>query len=124
MKTETSSQMYRGSQCKGFANWVFLQIFDVYIGPYPENAVYRTNASTADVIGELAPGYLNENSCRELLQKGLPGDFIQVLKDTVLMQRYLLGMVSLNAQQLECADYNNDGKFSLADIVAVQRYIM
>ena len=46
------------------------------------------------------------------------------IKDTVLMQRYLLGMVSLNAQQLECADYNNDGKFSLADVVAVQRYIM
>ena len=46
------------------------------------------------------------------------------IKDVVLMQRYLLGMISLNEQQLEYADYNNDGKFSLADIVAVQRYIM
>ena len=46
------------------------------------------------------------------------------IKDTVLMQRYLLGIISLNEQQLEYADYNNDGKFSLADIVAVQRYIM
>ena len=46
------------------------------------------------------------------------------VKDIVLMQRYLLGMISLSEQQFEYADYNNDGKFSLADIVAVQRYIM
>ena len=46
------------------------------------------------------------------------------VKDIVLMQRYLLGMISLNEQQIEYADCNNDGKFSLADIVAVQRYIM
>lgn len=37
-KTASSNVMYMGSQCKGFANWVFLQVFGVYIGPYSDSA--------------------------------------------------------------------------------------
>ena len=40
-KTANGNQMYMGKQCKGFANWVFLKLFGVYIGPYPESANYK-----------------------------------------------------------------------------------
>ena len=65
-----------------------------------------------------------ENVYKPLLKGDVNLDNTVNIKDVVLMQRYLLGMISLNEQQLEYADYNDDGKFSLADIVAVQRYIM
>lgn len=70
--TVTSSQLYMGSQCKGFANWVFLQIFGVYIGPYPESANYKITNPKAETVGIIEPGNLNENSARELLKKGAP----------------------------------------------------
>ena len=107
----TSDQMYMGSQCKGFANWVFLQIFDVYIGPYPENAKYKTNTSTAEVLGELDPGYLNEESCKELLQKGAPGDFIQVQRSTARGSGpHSMILVSVNNDGIEVFDANSDGQ--------------
>lgn len=110
-KTATSSQMLNGKQCKGFANWVFYQLFGVYIGPYPENAVYRTNTSTADVIGELAPGSLNEASCKALLQKGAPGDFIQVQRSTARGSGpHSMILVNVDGNGIEVFDANSDGK--------------
>ena len=81
-KTANSNQMYMGKQCKGFANWVFLKIFGVYIGPYPESANYKITNPNAQTIGILEPGQLNLNSARELLKKGVPGDYIQVQRST------------------------------------------
>ena len=43
--------MYMGSQCKGFANWIFLKIFGVYIGAYPENANYKLSNANAQLVG-------------------------------------------------------------------------
>ena len=42
-ETATSDQMLSGIQCKGFANWVFNELFGVYIGAYPNTANYKTN---------------------------------------------------------------------------------
>lgn len=110
-KTATQSQMYLGSQCKGFANWVFLQIFGVYIGPYPENAKYKINTTTADLLGELAPGSLNESSCRELLLKGAPGDYIQVQRSTARGSGpHSMILVDVNSSGIEVFDCNSDGK--------------
>ena len=77
-KTATSGQMYNGIQCKGFANWVFLKIFGVYIGPYPESANYKISNPNAQTVGIIDPGYLTADSAKALLQKGYVGDYIQV----------------------------------------------
>ena len=76
--TATSSQMLMGSQCKGFANWVFNNLFGVYIGPYPGEANYKITNANAQLVGILEPGELTEESSKELLQKAKPGDYIQV----------------------------------------------
>lgn len=113
-KTATKAQMYQGSQCKGFANWVFLQIFGVYIGGYPENAKYKINTDTSDLLGELAPGSLNESSCRELLSKGAPGDYIQVQRSTARGSGpHSMILVDVNNSGIEVFDCNSDGKNSI-----------
>ena len=70
-KTATSGQLYMGAQCKGFANWIFKEIFGVYIGPYPESANYKITNPNAKVIGILEPGNLTESSAKNLLKKSI-----------------------------------------------------
>lgn len=109
--TVTSSQLYMGSQCKGFANWVFLQIFGVYIGPYPESANYKITNPKAETVGIIEPGNLNENSARELLKKGAPGDYIQVQRSTARGQGpHSMILVNVNNDGIEVFDCNSDGK--------------
>lgn len=81
-KTATSGQMVRGTQCKGFANWVFLKIFGAHIGNYPESANYKISNPNAQTLGIIEPGNLNVNTAKALLQKGAPGDYIQVQRST------------------------------------------
>lgn len=110
-RTVTSSQLYMGSQCKGFANWVFLQIFGVYIGPYPEAANYKITNPNAETVGIIEPGNLNENSARELLKKGAPGDYIQVQRSTARGRGpHSMILVNVNNDGVEVFDCNSDGK--------------
>lgn len=110
-RTVTSSQLYMGSQCKGFANWVFLQIFGVYIGPYPEAANYKITNPNAETVGIIEPGNLNENSARELLKKGAPGDYIQVQRSTARGRGpHSMILVNVNNDGIEVFDCNSDGK--------------
>ncbi len=110
-RTATSGQMYMGSQCKGFANWIFKQIFGVYIGPYPESANYKITNPNAATIGILEPGGLNESSARELLKKGAPGDYIQVQRSTARGRGpHSMILVSVNDNGIEVFDCNSDGK--------------
>lgn len=82
-KTATSAQMYNGIQCKGFACWVFKQLFGVYIGPYYASANYRTNVTVVDgapvatEVGYIAPGKMSVDNAKKLLSKAYPGDLIQ-----------------------------------------------
>lgn len=79
--------MYMGSQCKGFANWIFLKIFGVYIGAYPENANYKLSNANAQLVGMITPGSLNESTAKTLLQKASPGTiykFKEVLQRVVV----------------------------------------
>lgn len=109
--TVTSSQLYMGSQCKGFANWVFLQIFGVYIGPYPESANYKITNPKAETVGIIEPGNLNENSARELLKKGAPGDYIQVQRSTARGRGpHSMILANVNNDGIEVFDCNSDGK--------------
>lgn len=110
-KTATSSQLYMGKQCKGFANWIFKEIFGVYIGPYPESANYKITNPNAKTIGIIEPGYLTENSAKNLLKQGAPGDYIQVQRSTARGRGpHSMILVSVNDSGIEVFDCNSDGR--------------
>lgn len=110
-KTATSGQLYMGTQCKGFANWIFKQIFGVYIGPYPESANYKLTNPNAATIGIIEPGNLTESSAKSLLKKGAPGDYIQVQRSTARGRGpHSMILVSVNDNGIEVFDCNSDGR--------------
>ncbi len=113
-RTATSDQMYMGSQCKGFANWIFLNIFDEYIGAYPSSANYTISNPQAETIGIIDPGYLDEDSSRELLQKAKPGDYIQVQRSIAKSNGkcgpHSMIVVSVESDGVNVLDCNSDGK--------------
>lgn len=113
-KTATSSQMYMGSQCKGFANWVFKKIFGVYIGPYPESANYKISNAGAQLVGMINPGGLNEASAKALLQKALPGDYIQVQRSIAKSKGkcgpHSMIVVGVRSDGVQVFDCNSDAR--------------
>ncbi len=110
-RTANANQMYMGSQCKGFANWIFLKIFGVYIGPYPESANYKITNPNAQTVGILEPGNLNAATAKALLQKGLPGDYIQVQRSTARGRGpHSMILVGVNDNGIEVFDCNSDGR--------------
>ncbi len=110
-KTANSNQMYMGSQCKGFANWIFLKIFGVYIGPYPESANYKITNPNAETVGIIEPGNLNEESAKALLKKGVPGDYIQVQRSTARGRGpHSMILAGVNDGGIEVFDCNSDGR--------------
>lgn len=52
------------------------------------------------------------------------GDGRVSLIDAVLMQKYIMGLKTLTAQQIENADVNMNGKLDLADVVLIQRALL
>lgn len=74
------SKYYYGWQCKGFANYVFNEIFGKgNIGSYDGNKYYIPNPQGAYEIGRIWNFSQNATGVvSELLKKGMPGDFIQV----------------------------------------------
>ena len=52
------------------------------------------------------------------------GDGVVTLKDASLIQRALLGNLTLTEKQQKAADIVNDGKITVADVVAVLRYLV
>lgn len=110
-KTANSNQMYMGTQCKGFANWIFLKIFGVYIGPYPESANYKISNPNAQTVGIIEPGNLNADTAKLLLQKGVPGDYIQVQRSTARGRGpHSMILVGVNDSGIEVFDCNSDGR--------------
>lgn len=113
-RTATSSQMYMGSQCKGFANWVFKQLFGVYIGPYPENANYKITNANAGLVGMIDPGGLTESTSKALLQKAKPGDYIQVQRSIAKSGGrcgpHSMIVVGVKSDGVQVFDCNSDGR--------------
>ena len=113
-RTATSSQMYMGSQCKGFANWVFKQLFGVYIGPYPESANYKISNANAQLVGMIDPGGLTESSAKALLQKAKPGDYIQVQRSMAKSGGrcgpHSMIVVDVKSDGVQIFDCNSDGR--------------
>ena len=112
--TATSAQMYMGSQCKGFANWIFLKIFGVYIGAYPENANYKLSNANAQLVGMITPGSLNESTAKTLLQKASPGDYIQVQRSIAKSGGkcgpHSMIVVGVSTDGVQVFDCNSDGR--------------
>lgn len=103
--------MYMGAQCKGFANWIFLKIFGVYIGPYPESANYKITNPNAQTVGIIEPGNLNADTAKALLQKGVPGDYIQVQRSTARGRGpHSMILAGVNDSGIEVFDCNSDGR--------------
>ena len=113
-KTANSNQWYMGIQCKGFANWIFKNIFGVYIGPYPESANYKITNPQAETIGIIEPGNLNESTAKALLQKGKPGDYIQVQRSIAKSGGkcgpHSMILVEVRSDGVVVFDCNSDGK--------------
>ena len=113
-RTATSAQMLNGIQCKGFANWVFKQIFGVYIGPYPENANYKISNANAQLVGMINPGGLTETTSRELLKKAKPGDYIQVQRSIAKSGGrcgpHSMIVVAVKSDGVQVFDCNSDGR--------------
>ena len=40
------------------------------------------------------------------------------------MKKYIVGLISLNADQLRAADLNGDGRVSAADLVLLKKHIV
>lgn len=113
-RTATSAQMLNGIQCKGFANWVFKQIFGVYIGPYPENANYKISNANAQLVGMINPGGLTEATSRELLNNAKPGDYIQVQRSIAKSGGrcgpHSMIVVAVKSDGVQVFDCNSDGR--------------
>ena len=113
-KTANANQWYMGTQCKGFANWIFKNIFGVYIGGYPESANYKITNPQAETIGVIEPGNLTESTAKELLQKGKPGDYIQVQRSIAKSGGkcgpHSMILVGVKADGVQVFDCNSDGK--------------
>lgn len=101
---------YYGSQCKGFANYIFYRLWDVnYIGPYDSQKYYLPNPSGAYEIGKLSFSSMSTNNARELLSKGLPGDFIQVRRRGKSYGHSMI-LVSRDSGGITVFDCNSDGR--------------
>lgn len=105
-KAVTSNELYLGIQCKGFANWVFKELFNVYIGRYPDDNVHLIENPNAEVIGILDVGKVNENSLKSLLQQAKPGDYIQA---KAKRDQHSMIVVSVTDSGLNIFDNNSNG---------------
>lgn len=77
---KTWSYYYYGSECKGFATYIFNDLFhNTYIGAYYKaDPYYIPNPNGAKLIGQSTS--LTEASAKSILSAAKPGDFIQMVR--------------------------------------------
>lgn len=98
-----------GSECKGFANMIFRNLFGVYIGPYPNSANYRIENANAIEVGVLSPSSMTQAKAIELLKKGAPGDYIQVRRRASGGPHSMI-FVNKDSGGITVFDCNSDGR--------------
>ena len=101
-----------GSQCKGFANMIFRNLFGVYIGPYPTSANYKIENANAVEVGVLSPSSMTQSAATELLKKGEPGDYIQVRRRSSGNPHSMI-VVNKDSGGITVFDCNSDGRNSV-----------
>lgn len=101
---------YYGIQCKGFGNLIFNELFHVYIGAY-DNATksYIPNPNGAIEVGRLTYSDMSQNNAKALLQKGQPGDYIQVRRRGKSYGHTMI-LVNSDANGITVFDCNSDGR--------------
>lgn len=106
----TWNDYYYGTQCKGFANLIFYKLFDVvHIGAYENtDKYYIPNPSGASEVGRLSFSEMTEADAKALLQKGKPGDFIQVRRRNKTYGHSMI-LVGQDSSGITVFDCNSDG---------------
>lgn len=76
----STSKYYYGIQCKGFASYIFNDLFCAgYIGPYDSEKYYIPNPTGATLVGKAWNfGSTDTETVKRILDQGSVGDFIQV----------------------------------------------
>ena len=107
------SLYYYGYECKGFANYIFKELWDVkHIGAYDSSKYYIPNPSGAYEIGRLDFNSMSLDNAKNLLSQGLPGDFIQVRRRGKDYGHSMI-LVSTNTEGITVFDCNSDGKCTI-----------
>lgn len=106
-----NSKYYYGTQCKGFANYVFYKLWGVvHIGAYENSQKYYIpNPSGAYEVGRLNFSAMSLETSKNLLSKGLPGDFIQVRRRNKTYGHSMI-LVSTDSNGIIVFDCNSDGR--------------
>lgn len=106
----TWNEEYYGKQCKGFANYMFYRLWGVrYIGPYDSQKYYIPNPSGSREVGRLSFGSMSVGNARDLLSKGMPGDFIQVRRRGKSYGHSMI-LVGRDSGGVTVFDCNSDGR--------------
>jgi len=107
----TTSKYYYGIQCKGFAGFIFNELFKTgNIGAYDSRKYYIPNPNGAREVGKVWNfASTDTTSVKNLLSKGKPGDFIQVRRRGKSWGHSMI-LVSVNSSSVTVFDCNSDGK--------------
>lgn len=101
---------YYGSQCKGFANLIFNNLFGVYIGAYDESTKsYIPNPNGAVELGRLSGNRMTVENAKNLLLMGQPGDYIQVRRRGRSYGHTMI-LVGTSDSGIIVFDCNSDGR--------------
>ena len=97
-------------QCKGFAGYIWYQMYGVQnIGPYDANKYYIPKVSGGYEIGRLNFNQMTQAAATSLLKKGQAGDFIQVRRRGKSYGHSMI-YVSQDNKGIVVFDCNSDGK--------------
>ena len=106
----STSKTYHGKQCKGFASYIFNELFGGgWIGATASSDYYIPNPNGATEIGKKS-GFSSTDTgtVSELLKKGMPGDLIQV-KRRGRSTPHTMILRSVNSSGITVFDCNADG---------------
>ena len=105
------SKYYYGWQCKGFASYIFNDLFcGGYIGAYDSNMYYIPSANNATLVGK-SWGFSSTDTAtvKSILSKGQVGDFIQVRRRDKSYGHSMI-LAGVDANGIYVFDCNSDGK--------------
>lgn len=110
-KTGTTSKKHKGIQSKGFANFVFNELFGVWdIGEISDEGYYIPSPDGAQEIGRLQTVSVdNTDELAKLFAQGRPGDFIQTIRRDNGAKHSMI-LVSVDENGIEVFDCNSDGQ--------------
>jgi hypothetical protein len=109
----STSKYYYGIQCKGFASYIWNDLFATgFIGSTSSAKYYLSSPSKATLIGKNYGYYGNSagaNTVKSVLSKAQPGDLIQVKRRSTGNPHTMI-VVSVSSSGITVFDCNSDGK--------------